>query len=634
MLSTVQDPVGCGYKVLVMDPITTRIMSSALSMSDILDTGVANVEDLDKAREPLTMAAVYFITPTVQSVMRLVADFQRKPLYPSVHIFFSSRASADAVEKIKRCSALLPVLKSLKEVNLEFLLVDGRTVSTEQPKALPTCMGERCESDRGAVEKELDLAAMRLSTLFATLNDFPAIRYKAGKIPEAGEPPGAAARSTLTQRLAMKISDRLMSMQRAGQLPNRETCDLIILDRSIDPVAPIIHEWTYETMVYDLISVDNKTISYSGEDASGTKGVRQHILDETDDLWVELRHSFIAEVYSTVSERLRQFQEKNKAAKYKTGQGGNVSNMSGGNIKALIQALPEYRAMLGLLSTHISISEQLKNISEQRQLMEVGELEQDIVYGEKSSQELIKYLADNAGSLEVADKMRLFLCYLATHPEKMDATKRQQWMRVARLEPQDMAVICNLAYLNITVMKQEEKQSKGLTFGLKTKKKKGTRAKRQGRDDNGYTLNRFDPVMLDVLEDAAANKLSNEEYPWVRGAPADSMDDFGSEPSSLRIASARTTKSVSNWARRGGPGGAEPSGYSGLAGGLGGLNLGAPGGGRRLVIFVLGGVTRSEMRVVHNMSKQLGRDIILASTLVLRPGAFLSMLRDMGRLED
>ena len=58
----------------------------------------------------------------------------------------------------------------------------------------------------------------------------------------------------------LQISDRLMSMQRAGQLPNRETCDLIILDRSIDPVAPIIHEWTYETMVYDLISVDNKTI--------------------------------------------------------------------------------------------------------------------------------------------------------------------------------------------------------------------------------------------------------------------------------------------------------------------------------------------------------------------------------------
>ena len=81
-----------------------------------------------------------------------------------------------------------------------------------------------------------------------------------------------------------------------------------------------------------------------------------------------------------------------------------MSNMSGGNIKALIQALPEYRAMLGLLSTHISISEQLKNISEQRQLMEVGELEQDIVYGEKSSQELIKYLAGMWGGYRYSAK--------------------------------------------------------------------------------------------------------------------------------------------------------------------------------------------------------------------------------------
>jgi syntaxin-binding protein 1 len=58
----------------------------------------------------------------------------------------------------------------------------------------------------------------------------------------------------------LQISDHLTSMQRDGQLPSRETCDLIVLDRSIDPVAPIIHEWTYEAMVYDLISVINKTI--------------------------------------------------------------------------------------------------------------------------------------------------------------------------------------------------------------------------------------------------------------------------------------------------------------------------------------------------------------------------------------
>eukprot|EP00879_Flechtneria_rotunda_P021957 GHRR01023154.1.p2 GENE.GHRR01023154.1~~GHRR01023154.1.p2 ORF type:complete len:103 (+),score=27.22 GHRR01023154.1:907-1215(+) len=65
-------------------------------------TGVSVVEDLDKAREPLPLAAVYYITPSPASVQRLLADFADKPLYPSVHVFFSNRVTPDAVEKIKR----------------------------------------------------------------------------------------------------------------------------------------------------------------------------------------------------------------------------------------------------------------------------------------------------------------------------------------------------------------------------------------------------------------------------------------------------------------------------------------------------------------------------------------------------
>lgn len=82
------------------------------------------------------MAAIYFIQPTAASVQRLLADFQKEALYPSVHIFFSNRVTSDAVDKIKKCSVLLPLLKSLKEVNMEFLVVDSRTVVTDHPQAL------------------------------------------------------------------------------------------------------------------------------------------------------------------------------------------------------------------------------------------------------------------------------------------------------------------------------------------------------------------------------------------------------------------------------------------------------------------------------------------------------------------
>jgi syntaxin-binding protein 1 len=54
-----------------------------------------------------------------------------------------------------------------------------------------------------------------------------------------------------------------MVLQRSGVLPPRESCDLLVLDRSVDPVAPVVHEWTYEAMVYDLLPVDENVIRWA-----------------------------------------------------------------------------------------------------------------------------------------------------------------------------------------------------------------------------------------------------------------------------------------------------------------------------------------------------------------------------------
>lgn len=83
--------------------------------------------------------------------------------------------------------------------------------------------------------------------------------------------------------------------------------------RGIDPVAPLIHEWTYEAMVYDLLSPRGNVVSIPG----ATPGApdREHVLDEGDALWMEFRHCHIAEVLSSLAKRLSDFQSKNKAAK-------------------------------------------------------------------------------------------------------------------------------------------------------------------------------------------------------------------------------------------------------------------------------------------------------------------------------
>lgn len=47
---------------------------------------------------------------------------------------------------------------------------------------------------------------------------------------------------------------------------------------------------------------------------------------------------------------------------------------------------------------------------------------------------------------------------------------------------------------------------------------------------------------------------------------------------------------------------------------------------RRIVVFVVGGITRSEIRVAHKLSTRLGRDIILGGTSADIPSTFVKGL--------
>jgi len=606
MLGSISDTTGGGWKVLVVDDTTTKVLSSALKMSDILDAQVSVVEDLHKAREPLPMAGVYFVTPTPDSVEQILDDFSgSSPLYPSVHIFFSSRVSSEAVARIKSCAPLMRVLRTLKEGNLEFLTVDSRTTVTGHPLAAVKLMGDAAEVAAREADAELSSIATRLATLCATLNEMPAIRYKVGRVPDAADPPGAAARQTLTARLAKKLSDRVDAMSASGNLPTRDTCDLIILDRSYDPLAPVIHEWTYEALVYDLLDMEGHMFKYSVEATNGKAEKREVALDELDALWCELRHMFIADVYTTLAQRFKEFQAKNKAAKLGGGGLKEKGELSTGNIRALITALPQFREVLTRMSTHIQISSDLKAVTNERLLTDVGELEQDVVLGEKSSKDMIAFLSDHSADLDTTDKMRLLMCYCLTHPGKLDATRRVQWQKLARLSGGDMAAIANLAFLGVNVEQKAEKETKGSFFGKAKDKDKGAalRRKKAGADDE-YALFRFEPLLRDILVDAVNSRLTQDEFPYVRPPVGEADLSSGTSATSARTTTARTGL---NWAKRN-------------------AGDGAAGGGRRLIVFIIGGAVRSEMRIVHDASRALGRDIILGTTSVETPHTFVDTL--------
>lgn len=48
-----------------------------------------------------------------------------------------------------------------------------------------------------------------------------------------------------------------------------DTCDLLVIDRGFDAVAPTIHEWTFEAMVADLLAPSNGLFQYDAETQEG-----------------------------------------------------------------------------------------------------------------------------------------------------------------------------------------------------------------------------------------------------------------------------------------------------------------------------------------------------------------------------
>lgn len=137
--------------------------------------------------------------------------------------------------------------------------------------------------------------------------EFPYVRYRQVKPPADGSDYKVTARDLVPTKLAAALWDCLMKYRSSLiDFPNSETCELVIVDRAIDPVsnfipkfgatlwemilqsfsslvsaifqyetpsslinkpgwwqvAPIIHEWTYDAICNDILDIDGNKYAY------------------------------------------------------------------------------------------------------------------------------------------------------------------------------------------------------------------------------------------------------------------------------------------------------------------------------------------------------------------------------------
>ncbi|KAG0216096.1 vacuolar sorting protein VPS33/slp1 [Mortierella sp. GBA30] len=574
------------YKIVVLDAKTNKIVLSACKMFDIMDRNVTLVEMLESKRQAYTsLEAVYLLTPCAESVSRLMDDYpgDGQPKYKAAHVLFTAPLENKLFDRLTK-SPVSKYIRTLKELFIDFTAIESRVFSLESPSSFYTLYSPAKKME---LSSELDTIAKQLVSVIATFGDYPSIRYFRPPETEDGK-------RTQSMKLAMLLQSELEAYMRsnpetAGRQQGQGT--ILILDRSVDVTAALVHEFTYQAMAHDLLHIeDGSKYTYEVENASGDMEQVSVVIDESDQVFMDIRHAHIVETASTLTSKFNQFVAENEALR---GDKDKVASLR--NMKDQLANLPQFQDMKAKYSTHIHMTKECMKIFETWKINDLGLIEQQLATGETVDghlpkqvlAEMVPFLDDPGVS--TMDKIRLMMLYMICRGG-MRAEDREQLFRHAKISEGNAEAIRNLALLGVSV-------ERGGSAGRSKRKPFYPRKKLEGEEEL-YDLSRYVTKSKKIVEEHINGTLDATLYPFTTEAPVDNSE----ATRSLRKAPQPT------WEKK------KPSVK-----------------GSRLYVFIAGGVTYSEIRAMHELCQEMGRDIVIGSTHLLTPRMFVYSLRYLAR---
>nr|CAD1818557.1 unnamed protein product [Ananas comosus var. bracteatus] len=255
-------------------------------------------------------------------------------------------------------------------------------------------------------------------------------------------------------------------------------------------------------------------------------------------------------------------------------------------------------------------------------LRDIGQLEQDVVFGDAGAKEVISFLRIKQ-DLSPENKLRLLMIYAVVYPEKFEGDKGEKLMQLAKLSPEDMKTVSNLKYLGGLDRQKESRGSFSLKFD--THKKKNAARKERNDEEETWALSRFYPMIEELIGKLSKGELPQDGYPCMN-EPSPTVHG-SSQSASVRTTQGQPAHSMRSrrtptWAKSRN----SDDGYSSDSV-LRHASSDFKRMGQRIFIFMIGGATRSELRVAHKLTSKLKREVILGSSSLDDPPQFITKLK-------
>uniref|UniRef100_A0A8C9GER1 Syntaxin binding protein n=1 Tax=Piliocolobus tephrosceles TaxID=591936 RepID=A0A8C9GER1_9PRIM len=673
------------YIIMVVDKNCYNILSIVSKNEELLENGVSLIELINSNRNELPdFDCIYFLSPKSETVNIMLNDFKEENncKYKNVYIIFISsiKKNDGILDLIASNDIILKRIKSCACLNLNFLPYESRIFSF--PNKLKLYDYYPLKNTKILY----DLSA-KLVSVCSCLKTWPYIRYQNSELCKffAETFYNDLNASDLFKLNTNEITNKkyinknntnetensfFESTTNEQNEKNRDktkittNSDLVlILDRSIDSSILFLHDYSYQSLCYDLLKIETEycnimeetdcsynydynknkneinephTVTFDITNSDKNKEKKKAILTEDDELWLSYRHIHIQEVNEIIKNKITTFTEKNTVAKIKK---KNVLNPN--EALEALRSLPQYESMIEQYWLHVYLCDSCFKILQNKNIVSIGLIEQDIScnvdkYGKelnlsKNNANLISIITSN--EYEEEDKARLILLYFINYinineydkNKIIDLAQLSLFMRKFINEFLKLNIHLNYIYLD------ENLNHSNKVYHILDKNKKKIKNYKNIAKNSKYELSRHEPNIKEIILNIYEQNLNKSQFPYVGHNIYDENNEKKKTPTVSELNVYRGTvwefntpyeqkhseENQKNKLIQNRNSGDSATGNNTIIS----TNISSSNNNKnkkkKIIIFIIGGITYPEIKYVYEMSKELNLDIYLGGTSLL-----------------
>lgn len=618
---------------LIIDKNVESILYKTFTKEQLLRI-VAAVELIDAERRKNSyMTAMYLVEKTIYNMKCILADVQTRRYKNAIALFqykdqdFDFEVEDFYHNKFLRNPQVQQFFNgNFNHMNFEYNALETRVFLTDNvtPNSMPIYYNKNVQQ---FVIPQIKKVAQSLLNLMISMEEYPFIRFY--------KPPNANYEAkTLPELIADEFQMQMDNYCRYNdnyptpEVSAKTRSVLLITDRTIDLYAPLLHEFTYQAMAYDIVeSLEKENVfKYQSENEKGeVNDVEAALTNENDEDWINLRHLHIIESSELIVNKITDL-IKNNPLLIDRSKASTSSDLM--YIVAHLKGFDEERKQLTL---HKTLIDKCLDINASRKLAEfAADFEQTCcAEGVTFEGERNKHLHDDLivllarDDLHINDKLRLILIY-AFYRGGLMRSDFEKMIKFIGVKDSHISGLCERCFNNVDklgfeIFKKDLKSKPYSKQMFHTINNEGT-----------YNTSRFTPGLKTVMQNVAKYSLDRDWFPYFRDTPLDdelvtsSSEQQRKNEIQTSNGTLRNPRIKASWANQSSSSSSIPTSkrYGN------GSSLAKP--KQRIFCYVAGGMTYNEIRSIYELSSTMGKEFYIGSESILKPRDFLIGLQNLG----